>query len=49
MLRLLVWLEGHKSVCVEAFAALPVGQGGGHVAEICVQRWGCQCSCWVCE
>lgn len=35
-----MWLEGHKSVCVEAFAALPVGQGGGHVAEICVQRWG---------
>lgn len=48
-LRLLVWLEGHGSVCVEAFAALHVGQGGCHVAEICVHRCGCQCSCWICE
>lgn len=41
-LRLLVWLKGRGSVCVEAFAAL-------HVREIFVQRWGRPCSSWICE
>lgn len=36
-LRLLVWLEGRGSVCVEAFAALHVGQGGCHVGDLCAE------------
>lgn len=52
-LRLSVWLEGHESVCAEPFAALHVGQGGcnvvGRTSVMCVQRWGCQCCCWICR
>lgn len=52
-LRLSVWLEGRECVCAEAFAALCVGQGGcnvvGKTAVMCVQRWGCQCCCWICK
>lgn len=35
-LRLSVWLEGHESVCAEAFAALCVCQGwGGQQRCVC--------------
>lgn len=41
------------SLCVEAFAALCVGPGGcnvvGRTAVMCLQRWGCQCCCWICK
>lgn len=41
-LRLSVWLEGHESVCAEAFAALRVGQGGCRGRDLCAER-----SCWI--